>query len=141
MYSLSLGVSIPNTVCAGWSDIDTALTAKDAQRLFSLERFLFPVAFQRWVQEGHPKFATDSASAALQDESSEAQNGPESDGNYLSPADSHVSNDKQIAYPTEAQERHGAREKRAKETGVTLNVHKRKKFVENHFGDCGGDIS
>ena len=34
-----------------------------------------------------------------------------------------------------------AREKRAKETGVTLNVHKRKKSVENHSDDCGDDIS
>ena len=33
MNSLSLGISIPNTVCTEWSDIDTALTAKDAQRL------------------------------------------------------------------------------------------------------------
>ena len=141
MNSLSLKEQIPNTVCAEWSDIDTALTAKDAQRLFSLERFFFSVAFQRWVKEGHSKFATDSASAALQDESSEAQNGPESDGNNLLPADNHVSNDKQIAYPTEARERQQAREKRAKETGVTLNVHKRKKFVENNFDDCGNDIS
>ena len=135
MHSLSLGVSIPNTVCAEWSDMDTALTAKDAQRLFSLERFFFPVAFQRWVKEGHSKFATDSASAALQDESSEAQNGPESDGNNLVSIDNHVSNNRQIAYPTEARERQKAREKRAKETGVTLNVHKRK-VVQNHFDDC-----
>ena len=34
-----------------------------------------------------------------------------------------------------------AREKRAKETGVTLNIKKRKKFVENHVDDCGDDIS
>ena len=83
MNSLSLGISIPNTVCSEWSDIDTALTAKDAQILFSLERFFSSVAFQRWIKEGHAKFATDSATAALQDESSEAQNGPESDGNNL----------------------------------------------------------
>ena len=81
MNSLSLGISIPNTVCSEWSDIDTALTAKDAQRLFSLERYFFSVAFQRWVKEGQSKFATDFASAALQEESSEAQNGPEPDGN------------------------------------------------------------
>ena len=96
------------------------MTAKDAQVLqilFSLERFFFSVAFQRWVKEGHSKFATDSASAALQDEFSEAQNGPESDGNNLLPADNHVSNDKQTAYPTEARESQKAREKRAKETG------------------------
>ena len=107
MNSLSLGISISNTVCAEWSDIDTALTAKDAQRLFSLARFFFSVAFQCWVKEGHSKFATDSAPAALQDESSEAQKGPESDGNNLLPADNRVSNDKQIAYPTEARERQG----------------------------------
>ena len=79
MNSLSLRISIPNTVCSEWSDIDTALTAKDAQRLFSLERFFFSVAFQRWVEEGHSKCATDSATATLQDESSEAQNRQESD--------------------------------------------------------------
>ena len=117
LNSLSLGISSPNTVCAEWSDIDTALTAKDAQRLFSLERLFFSVAFQRWVKEGRTKFATDSASAALQDESSEAQNGPESDGNNLLPADNHVSNDKQTAYPTEARGLQKARKKRAKETG------------------------
>ena len=96
MNSLSLGIPIPTTVCAEWSDIDTALTAKDAQILFSLERLFFTVAFQRCVKEGHSKFATDSASAALQDESSEAQNRPESDGDNPSPADNHVSNDKQM---------------------------------------------
>ena len=141
MKSLSLGISLPSTVCTEWSDIDTALAAKDAQIFFSLERFFYPVAFQRWVKEGNSKFATDSASAALQDESLGAQNGPESDGNNLLPAGNHVSNGKQIAYPTEARERQKAREKRAKETSVTLNVHKRKKFVENHIGDCGDDIS
>ena len=117
MNSLSLGISIPNTVCAEWSDIDTALTAKDAQILFSLERFFFSVAFQRWVKEGHSKFATDSATVALQDESLEAQNGPESDGNNLSSAGNHVSDQGQFAFPTEARERQKAREKRAKETG------------------------
>ena len=99
MKSLSMGISIPNTVCSEWSDIDTALTAKDAQRLFSLERFFFSVASQRWVKEGHSKFATDSATAALQDEPSEAKNGPESDGNNLSLADSHVSDDKKSRFP------------------------------------------
>ena len=141
MNNLSLGISIPSTVCSEWSDIGTALTAKDAQILFSLERFFFSVAFQRWVKEGHSKFATDSASAALQDESSEAQNGPESDGNNLLLVDNHVSDDKQIAFPTEALERQKAPEKRAKETGVTLNDQKRKKSIENHFDDCGDDIS
>ena len=140
MNSLSLGISIPNTVCSEWSDIDTALTAKDAQRLFSLERFFFSVAFQRWIKEGHSQFATDSATAALQDESSEAQNGPESDGNHLLVADNHVSDHKQFAFPAEARERQKAREKRAKETGVTLNIKKRKKSVENHFDDRGDDI-
>ena len=78
---------------------------------------MFSVAFQRWVEEGHSKFATDSATAALQDESSEAQNGPESDRNNLLLADNHVSDNKQFAFPTEARERQKAREKRAKETG------------------------
>ena len=147
MNSLSLGISIPNTICSEWTDLDTALTAKDAQRLFSLERYFYSIAFQRWVKESHSKFATDSASPALRDESTEAQNEPESDGNNFSssdnftPADNHVSKDKQVAYPTEARERQKAREKRAKETGVTLNVQKRKKHVENHFDDCGEDIS
>ena len=71
----------------------------------------------------------------------EAQNGPETDGNNLLLADHHVSDDKQIAFPTEARERQKAREKRAKETGVVLNVKKRKKSVENHVGDGGDDIS
>ena len=139
MNSLSLGIPIPSTVCAEWSDIDAALTPKDAQRLFSLERFLFSVAFQRWVKEGHSKFATDSASAALQDESLEAQNGPELDGNDLLPADNHVSEDKRIAYPTEARERRPVRNVPKKQ--VILNVRTRKKFVENHSDDCGGYVS
>ena len=146
MNSLSLGISIPNTTCSEWTDLDTALTAKDAQRLFSLERYFYSIAFQRWVKEGHSKFATDSASPALRDESTEAQNEPESDGNNFSsndnftPAGNHVSKDKQVAYPTEARERQKAREKRAKETGVTLNAQKRKKHVENYFDDCGEDF-
>ena len=59
------------------------LTAKDAQRLFALGRYFFTVAFHRWVKENQVEFTTDSASATLQDESSEAQNGPESDGTFL----------------------------------------------------------
>ena len=105
MNSLSLGISIPNTVSTEWSDIDTVLTAKNAQRLFSLGRYVYSVAFQRWVEEGHSKFATDSASATLQDESPEAHTGPEPDGNNFLPTDNHVIKDKQIAYPTEARER------------------------------------
>ena len=34
MNSLSLGISIPNTICSEWTDLDTALTAKDAQIFF-----------------------------------------------------------------------------------------------------------
>ena len=41
MNSLSLGISIPNAICSEWTDLDTALTAKDAQRLFSGALFLF----------------------------------------------------------------------------------------------------
>ena len=81
MNSLSLGISIPSTICSEWTDLDTALTAKDAQRLFSLERYFYSIAFQRWIKDSHSKFATDSASPALHDESTEAQNEPESDGN------------------------------------------------------------
>ena len=84
-------------------------------RYYFLWSDLFSVAFQRWVEEGHSKFATDSASAALQDESLEAQDGPESDGNGLLLADNHVSDDKQIAFPTEALERQKARGTRAKQ--------------------------
>ena len=62
----------------------------------------------------------------------EAQNGPESDGNNLLLADNHVSDHKQFAFPIEARERQKAREKRAKETGVTPNG--------NHLDDCGDDI-
>ena len=40
MNSLSLGISIPNTICSEWTDLDTALTAKDAQRLLSGALFL-----------------------------------------------------------------------------------------------------
>ena len=52
-----------------------------------------------------------------------------------------VKTSKYVAYPTEARERQEARQKRPKETCVTLNVQKRKKFVENHFDDCGDDTS
>ena len=110
MNSLSLGIPIPNTVCAEWSDIDTALTAKDAQRLFLWSDFS-PVAFQRWVKEGHSKFATDSATAALQDESLEAHNGRFRWEYLFLLADNHVSDHKQFVFPTEARERQKAREK------------------------------
>ena len=106
-----------------------------------MERYFFSTAFRRWVKENQVEFTTDSASATLQDESSEAQNGPESDGNLPIQTDNHVGDEGQVAYPTEARERQKAREKRAKEKGVTNNVQKRKKFVEDHFDDCGDDIS
>ena len=51
MNSLSLGISIPSKLCTEWSENDTVLTAKDAQRLFALERYFFSTAFQRWVRE------------------------------------------------------------------------------------------
>ena len=128
-------------MCTEWSENDTALTAKDAQRLFALERYFFSTAFQRWVKENQAAFSIDSASATLQDESSEAQNGPESDWDQTTHTDNPVSGEKQVAYPTEARERQKAREKRAKETGVTSKVQKRRKFVEDHYDDCGDDIS
>ena len=45
------------------------------------------------------------------------------------------------SYPTDSRERRKIREKAAKEAGTPLEVVKKKKFVENHFDDCGEDLS
>ncbi len=45
------------------------------------------------------------------------------------------------AYPTDSKERRKIREKAAKEAGTPLEVVKQKKHIENHFDDCGEDLS
>ena len=98
--SLSLGVSVPNTVCTEWSENDSF--GRKTLRGSSLWSDIFyPVEIQRWVRQGHSEFATDSASAALQNESSEAQNGPEPDGNDLTTIHNHVNKVKHIVYVPE----------------------------------------
>ena len=47
----------------------------------------------------------------------------------------------QAAYPTDAKEREKARRKAEKEAGVEKVVQKRKKIMEDHFDDCGEDLS
>ena len=44
-------------------------------------------------------------------------------------------------FPTEARERQKTKEKRAKELGKKLQVKKKFKHVEDHYDDCGEDIS
>ena len=46
-----------------------------------------------------------------------------------------------IAFPTDSKERRKAREKEAKEAGTPLEVKKIKKHVEEHYDDCGEDLS
>ena len=46
-----------------------------------------------------------------------------------------------VAFPTDSKERRKAREKEAKEAGTPLEVKKIKKFVEEHYDDCGEDLS
>jgi hypothetical protein len=47
----------------------------------------------------------------------------------------------QIAYPTDAKEREKARRQADKEAGVERVVQKRKKVIEDHYDDCGDDLS
>ena len=45
------------------------------------------------------------------------------------------------SYPTDAKQRRKEREKAAKEAGTPLEVVKQHKHVENHWDDCGEDVS
>jgi hypothetical protein len=45
------------------------------------------------------------------------------------------------SYPTEAKEREKTRRKERQERGEEIVVKKRKKVVENHYDDCGDDLS
>ena len=140
MNSFSLGISIPNTFCTEWSDIDTALTAKNAQRPFSLLGDMF---IQPLFNAGSKKATQSLPQTLLQLPSKTSLRRRITDQSQMGTTFyqlTTMSVKTQIAYPTEARERQKAREKRAKETGVTLNVQKRK-FVENHFDDCGDDSS
>jgi hypothetical protein len=47
----------------------------------------------------------------------------------------------QVAYPTDAKEREKARRQANKEAGVETVVRKRKKVMEDHYDDCGDDLS
>ena len=132
MNVLSSGITLKDQVCSHWSDGDSPLTAKDAQRLLAMERQFFAIACSRWCHQ--LTSSQDSGTCTLQpgpseDEPLEAQRGPESVGNT------------EKAYPTDARERQKKREKLAKERGEELQVKKRKKFVEDHHDDCGEDIS
>ena len=138
MNVLSSGLSLQDSMCKKWSDGDSPLTAKDAQRLQSLERHFFTIAAKRWCSHLTCKEATssnlDSGACTLQIDPSEdvpleAQHGPES------------VREPEKAYPTDARERQKKREKLAKERGEEKSVKKRKKYVEDHYDDCGDDIS
>ena len=138
MNVLSSGLSLQDSMCKKWSDGDSPLTAKDAQRLQSLERHFFTIAAKRWCSHLTCNEATssnlDSGACTLQIDPSEdvpleAQHGPES------------VREPEKAYPTDARERQKKREKLAKERGEEKSVKKRKKYVEDHYDDCGDDIS
>ena len=45
------------------------------------------------------------------------------------------------SYPTDAKEREKERKKKLKETGETPEVRKRLKIVEDHYDDCGDDLT
>ena len=49
--------------------------------------------------------------------------------------------DSQVAFPTESKEREKARRKREKELGIERTVKKKLKIVEEHYDDCGYDMS
>ena len=135
---LSLGITLQDQVCKKWSAGDSPLAAKDAQRLLSFERHFFAIAYKRWFSHLNSNNSEglndDSGTCTLQadpseDEPLEAQRGPESE------------RDTEKAYPTDARERQKKKEKLAKERGEEKQVKKRKKFVEDHYDDCGEDIS
>ena len=124
MNVLSSGLSLQDSMCKKWSDGDSPLTAKDAQRLQSLERHFFTIAAKRWCSHLTCNEATssnlDSGACTLQIDPSEdvpleAQHGPES------------VREPEKAYPTDARERQKKREKLAKERGEEKSVKKRKR--------------
>ena len=45
------------------------------------------------------------------------------------------------AFPTDAKVREKERRKKLKEQGIEQTVQKRKKVVEEHYDDCGDDLS
>jgi hypothetical protein len=45
------------------------------------------------------------------------------------------------AFPTDAKEKAKAKKKQLKEKGITIEVKKRHKVVEEHYDDCGDDLS
>ena len=70
-----------------------------------------------------------------------------SDSFHLASAatEGHLSNSSsknvRLAFPTDSRERRKAREKEAKEKGETILVKKKQFRVEDHFDDCGEDVS
>ena len=44
-------------------------------------------------------------------------------------------------YPTDAKEKGKAKKKRLQELGIEVSVKKRVKTVQDHYDDCGDDIS
>ena len=47
----------------------------------------------------------------------------------------------QASFPTDAKEREKAKRKADKEAGVDKQVQRRKKVMEDHYDDCGDDMS
>ena len=80
------------------------------------------------------------SSDPLRTSSRRAQRVPDS---FKSSSSSHVSASLQVsqAYPTDAKEREKAKKKRLQELGVEVTVKKRQKVCQDHYDDCGDDIS
>ena len=52
-----------------------------------------------------------------------------------------MSTEAQAAYPTDSKTREKAKKKADKKAGIERPVVKRKKIMEDHYDDCGDDMS
>ncbi len=59
----------------------------------------------------------------------------------VSPSTATITETTIVAYPTDSREKRKEKERAAKEAGTPLEVKKKFKHVENHFDDCGEDLS
>ena len=102
-----------------------------------------------WLRGAHQRFAAEiyrslhvektmTGEDTLWDVDPEAQYGPDSTVMGTNSVGDHKPKG---YYPTEARERQKAKEKRAKEAGKEVPVRKKHKVVEEHYDDCGDDIS
>ena len=142
---------VSDMVCAEWRrSVETAVP-EDNVKANQLSRYFLEKFAHRWLIE--PGTLGNSTLQIDPSDSLEAQDGPDSSHNASedcgralpeatsAPLVAQPLPSKAAAYPTDARERQKQREKQAKESGTPLQVKKKHKHVEEHYDDCGDDIS